>query len=123
MDKVLSAVYWVSYSYFLYVFGYASLFKVFQKSSMMHNMEKLGFNKTWTVLIGIAELTGVILLVTGLWVPFYRNLAVLLLLPFAIGAFAAHMAHREYRHFYNALLMCLLSVILLLLDKEFRILL
>ncbi|SDZ88554.1 DoxX-like family protein [Arachidicoccus rhizosphaerae] len=123
MEKVLSAIYWSSYGYVLYVFGYASLFKVFQKTSMMQGMEKLGFNKSWTIGIGIAELLGVLLLVTGLFVPFYKNLALILLLPFAIGAFTAHMAHKEYHHFYNALLMCILCVLLLLLDQDFRVVL
>jgi uncharacterized membrane protein YphA (DoxX/SURF4 family) len=90
---------------------------------MMEGMEKLGFNKSWTIGIGVAELLGVLLLVMGLFVPFYKNLALILLLPFAIGAFTAHMAHKEYHHFYNALLMCILCVLLLLLDQDFRVVL
>src|SRR5690606_13559472 len=111
----------LSYAYYLYVFGYASLFKVFQKTSMMQSMQSLGFNKTWTIFIGLGELIGVILLVIGLFKPQYKNLAILLLFPFAVGAFTAHMAHQEYYHFYNSLLMCILSVILLATDKHFRI--
>lgn len=123
MEKVIELVNWLSYSYYLYVFGYASLFKVFQKRSMMQNMEKLGFNKTWTILIGTGELIGVILLLVGLFIPACKNLAVLLLFPFAVGAFTAHMAHKEYHHFYNALIMCMLTVILLATDQHFSIIL
>ncbi len=94
----------MSYAYYLYVFGYASLFKVFQKQSMMQSMDSLGFNKTWTLGIGVGELLGV-----------------LLLFPFAIGAFTAHMAYGEYHHFYNSLMMCILSVVLLATDKNFKI--
>jgi uncharacterized membrane protein YphA (DoxX/SURF4 family) len=123
MEKITTFVHWLSYAYYLYVFGYASLFKVFQRQSMMQNMQNLGFNKTWTILIGIGELLGVILLVIGLFKPKYKNLAVLLLFPFAVGAFTAHMAHQEYHHFHNALLMCILSVILLATDKYLKIIL
>ena len=121
MGTIVTIVHWLSYAYYLYVFGYASLFKVFQRSSMMQSMHSLGFNKTWTILIGIGELIGFIFLLLGLLKPKYKNVAVLLLFPFAIGAFTAHMAHQEYHYFYNALAMCILSVILLISDKNFKI--
>ncbi len=121
MEKITTIIHWLSYTYYLYVFGYAALFKIFQKDSMMQSMQSLGFNKTWTILIGIGEFIGVVLLLIGLFKPQYKNLAILLLLPFAIGAFTAHMAHQEYHHYYNALLMCILTVVLLTTDKNFRI--
>lgn len=123
MESIKTIIYWLSYAYYIYVFGYASLFKVFQKKSMLNNMESLGFNLVWTTLIGIGELIGVILIIIGLFNPPFRNMGVLMLFPFAIGAFTAHMAHREYHHFYNALLMCILSLIILILDKDFEIML
>lgn len=121
MEKITAIIHWLSFTYYLYVFGYASLFKVFQKKSMMESMQNLGFNKTWTILIGIGELIGVILLVIGLFKPQYKNLAILFLLPFAVGAFTAHMAHQEYHHFYNSLIMCILTIVLLITDKSFKI--
>ena len=121
MELLNKIIYWVSYAYYLYVFGYASLFKIFNKKSMMQSMQSLGFNKTWTMLIGAGELIGVILIVVGLFKPQFRNLGVLFLFPFAIGAFTTHMAHGEYHHYYNSLIMCILSVILLFLDKNFKI--
>ncbi|WP_343559192.1 DoxX family protein [Sphingobacterium sp.] len=121
METIKSIVHWLSYAYYLYVFGYASLFKVFQKQSMMQSMDSLGFNKTWTLGIGIGELLGVILLLIGLYKPEFKTVGILLLFPFAIGAFTAHMAHQEYNHYYNSLLMCMLSIILLATDKNFKI--
>ncbi|MET3535214.1 DoxX family protein [Chryseobacterium limigenitum] len=121
MELLNKIIYWASYAYYLYVFGYASLFKIFQKESMMKSMQSLGFNKTWTMLIGAGEVIGVILIVVGLFKPQFRNLGVLFLFPFAIAAFTAHMAHGEYSHYYNSLIMCILSVVLLLLDKKFKI--
>lgn len=121
METIKSIVHWLSYAYYLYVFGYASLFKVFQKQSMMQSMDSLGFNKTWTLGIGIGELLGVILLLIGLYKPEFKTVGILLLFPFAIGAFTAHMAHQEYDHYYNSLLMCMLSIILLATDKNFKI--
>jgi uncharacterized membrane protein YphA (DoxX/SURF4 family) len=121
METIKTIIYWLSYAYYLYVFGYASLFKVFQKNSMIESMQSLGFNRTWTILIGIGELIGVILILVGLYKPELRNLGILLLFPFAIGAFATHMAHHEFQHFYNSLIMCILTIALLFLDKTFKI--
>ncbi len=119
METVKMFVHWLSYAYYLYVFGYASLFKVFQKESMMANMASLGFNKTWTIAIGVGELLGVVLLIAGLFKPQLKNAGILLLFPFAVGAFTAHMAHQEYDYYYNSLVMCVLSVVLLFSDKHF----
>lgn len=121
MEIIRSVIYWLSFAYYLYVFGYASLFKVFQKESMMKSMDSLGFGKIPTMLIGAGELLGVLILLVGLYKPEYRNIGILFLFPFAIGAFTTHMAHHEYSHFYNSLMMCILTVVLLLLDKNFKI--
>ncbi|MEZ0007551.1 putative membrane protein YphA (DoxX/SURF4 family) [Flavobacterium sp. 28YEA47A] len=121
--KTISIIYWLSYVYYVYVFGYASLFKVFQKQSMMQSMQSLGFNTTWTILIGIGELIGVLLVVIGIFKSQLKNLGILLLFPFAVGAFTAHMAHQEYFHFYDSLPMCILTFVLLATDKNFKIIL
>ncbi|MEB2774373.1 DoxX family protein [Algoriphagus sp. D3-2-R+10] len=121
MEKIKTIIHWSSYAYYLYVFGYASLFKVFQKNSMMQSMQSLGFNKVWTIFIGVGELIGVMLLLAGILNPRLKNVGILVLFPFAVGAFTAHMAHQEYNHFYNSLIMCVLAVILLATDKNFKI--
>lgn len=123
METIKTAVHWLSYAYYLYVFGYASIFKVFQKKSMMQSMNSLGFNKIWTISIGILELFGVMLIIIGIFKPQYKNAGILFLFPFAVGAFAVHMAHKEYVYFYNSLIVCILTIILLVTDKNFRILL
>lgn len=116
-------IHWIFYAYYLYIFGKASLFKVFQKQTMMQSMQNLGFTKNWTLLIGIFELIGVTLLLIGLYKPPIKNLAVLILFPFAVGAFTTHMAHQEYHHYYNSLLMCILSILILATDDRFKIIL
>lgn len=123
MKLITPILHWTAYAYYLYLFGYASLFKVFQKESMMQGMNALGFNKTWTLLIGYAELLGLIGVIAGLWLHQLRNASVIWLFAFAIGALMAHMAHREYEHFYGALFGCMASVVLLATDKYFRIVL
>lgn len=120
MNKIVTAIYWLSYLGYVYEFGYASLWKVFQVPKMMQGMEAFGFNKTWTLTIGYAELAGLFLLLAGLVKPELRTIGVLFLFPFAIGAFTAHMAHGEYHHYYASLLMCILSVVLLCTDKHFK---
>ncbi|RAV98221.1 DoxX family protein [Pseudochryseolinea flava] len=123
METARIILHWTSYAYYLYVFAYASLFKVFQKQSMMESMQSLGFNKTWTIAIGIAELIGVLLVVAGVYKPSLKIIGVLFLFPFAIGAFTTHMAHQEYEHYYQSLAVCVLSVVILWTDKTFKIML
>lgn len=123
MENSKLITYWISYAYYVYIFGYASLFKVFQNESMMQGMQSFGFNKAWTIFIGIGELLGVILMIAGLFKPPLKNLGVLLLFPFAVGAFTAHMAHKDYSEFYDALAMCVLTVVLLWTDKTFKVIL
>lgn len=121
MNTFKFIIHWVAFAYYLYVFGYASLFKVFQKKTMMDSMAALGFNKVWTIAIGIGELIGVFLLLIGLFNPPFKNVGIIFLFPFAIGAFTTHMAHHEYHHFYNSLIVCILSVVILLTDARFKI--
>ncbi|MNR42745.1 hypothetical protein D3C85_1612880 [compost metagenome] len=90
---------------------------------MMLSMQSLGFNKTWTIVIGVFELIGVILILIGIFQPQYKNAGLLFLLPFAIGAFTTHMAHQEYNHYYHSLLVCILTIVILATDKTFRIIL
>lgn len=121
METFKKAAYWLLIIYYIYVFGYASLEKVFQTKQMMDGMHFLGFNDVWIALIGYGELVGWLIVLFGLYKPEYRNLGMLLLFPFAVGAFTAHMAHQEYSHYFNALYVTLTTPIMLYLDKNFRI--
>lgn len=117
----MRVLHWSGYVYFLYIFGYASLYKIFQKTTMMESMQSFGFNKTWTIMIGTGEVIGVVALLIGFWNHKVKNSAILFLFPFAVGALITHFAHQEYSHYYNALICCILSVFLLVTDKNFRI--
>ena len=124
MDKLKHKVfsfntilYWLCYVGYLYIILPASFNKVVQQPLMLENMRLLGFEKNWTIAIGIVETIGVLIVLTGLFKPHFRTLGILFLFPFAIGAFTAHMAHQEYYHFYKSLIMCVLSFVLLCLDK------
>lgn len=121
MKKAADYLHWAGYLWYIYIFGYASLFKIFHVESMVTGMEAFGFDLLWNDIIGWAEVLGVAGLIAGFWKPKIKNLAILWLFPFAIGAFTAHMAHREYDHFFNSLVVTLLSYILLATDKHFRI--
>lgn len=121
MKKTISIIHWALYLWYIYIFGYAALWKIFNEDGMVAGMGKMGFNVFWTNVIGWAEGIGVVGLIVGFWKPMIKNLSVLWLFPFAIAAFTAHMAHREYIHFYNSLIVMLLSYILLLTDKHFRL--
>ncbi|WP_460685619.1 DoxX family protein [Niabella aquatica] len=110
--------YWLCYAGYLYIIAPSAIKKVIQHSGMMQSMQSLGFDKTWTIAIGIAETAGVLIVLAGLYKSQFRTLGVLLLFPFAIGAFTTHMAHQEYERFYSSLIFCFLSFILLCLDKR-----
>ena len=118
---IRTIVHYLALAYFSYIFGYAGLYKVIKKTSMMQSMQSLGFNETWTLVIGYAEVLGVAGLIAGLFVPHLKNASVLFLLPFAIGAFTSHMAHHEFNHYYNSLIVCILPFVILLTDKHFRL--
>ncbi|MBK1896655.1 DoxX family protein [Chryseobacterium paridis] len=113
--------YWISFAWYIYIIGPAAVKKIIQWQQMMDSMQSLGFDKNWTIGIGIMETIGVVVVLAGLLKPTLRTLGVLFLFPFAIGAFTAHMAHQEYHHFYNSLIMCVLSAVLLVLDKRIKI--
>lgn len=111
----------IFYSGFVFIFGYAALYKVFERPGMMQGMAAFGFDTNWTLLIGYAELIGTIGLLIGLAYPRILRLAILWLFPFAIGAFTVHMANEEYHHFYNSLFCCIAPVILFLTDKKLKL--
>ena len=121
MKKAKDYIYWALYLWYVYIFGYAGIFKIINVESMVQGMEAFGFSLFWTHIIGWAEFIGTIGLIIGFWKPFIRNISILWLFPFAIGAFTAHMAHQEYHHFFNSLVVTILSYVLLALDKNFKI--
>jgi uncharacterized membrane protein YphA (DoxX/SURF4 family) len=90
---------------------------------MMKGMEMFGFNKTWTLFIGYGELVGVIGLIVGIWTHEVKNASVLFLFPFSVGALMVHFAHSDYLDFYDALICCAASIILLASDKFFKVIL
>lgn len=118
---ITQIIHWLAFTYYLYLFGYASLFKVFKKQSMVEGMKDLGFNETWTLFIGVGELLGVIALVIGIFHHEFKNAGVIWLLPFAVGALMVHFAHHDYRYYYDALFGCIAAVIILYTDKHFAI--
>lgn len=121
MKILTQIIHWSAYSYLVYVFGYASLFKVFQKKSMMDNMKNFGFEKIWTLFIGYGELIGVLGLLIGIYIHQAKNISILWLFPFAIGALMVHFAHHDYKYFYTALFCCIACVVVLLTDSFFKL--
>jgi uncharacterized membrane protein YphA (DoxX/SURF4 family) len=115
---IIRAIFYVG---LLFIMGYAALYKVFEREGMMTGMESFGFNRTWTIAIGYGELLGVIGLLLGLKYPLILRIAILWLIPFAFGAFTAHMARSEYESFYNALFCCIAPIVLFLTDKRLKL--
>lgn len=118
----ISYLHYASLAVFSWIFGYAGLYKVLKMPGMMKSMESLGFTEGQTLLIGVAEVLGVAGIIAGLFVSYVKNISVLFLLPFAIGAFTVHISYQhDFGHYRNSLLVCILPVIILLTDKSFRI--
>ncbi len=88
---------------------------------MLEGMESLGFNETWTLLIGAGELLGVFGLLVGIIYHKVKNLATLWLLFFAVGALAVHFAHKDYTDYYDALFGSLAAFLLLISDRHFKL--
>jgi hypothetical protein len=118
---LIQIIHWIVYCYYLYLFGYASLFKILQRANMMEGMNALGFNKIWTLAIGYGELLGVVGLLLGIWWHEAKNASVIYLFCFSLGALMVHFAHHDYKDFYDALFGCIAAVILLTTDKFFSI--
>jgi len=115
-------LHWTGFFVFAYIFGYAALYKVSQSPGMMQGMEAIGFGKTGTILIGWAEIIGVLGLLAGVFYPPVKPLAVLWLWPFAIGAFVVHLSyHHPFSEYRNALLVTVIPLLLLATDKHFSI--
>lgn len=91
---------------------------------MIEAMASIGFNETGTIFIGIAEVLGVLGILAGLFIPSIKNISVLWLMPFAIGALTVHMSYgHTISDYWESLTVCSLGVIILLSDKIFKIIL
>lgn len=121
-DKVKKGIHWIAIATVIYIFGYAGLWKIIGVPGMMEGMAEIGFGTTPTFLIGIAEVTGVIGVIAGLFYRPVKIISLLGLLPFAIGAFTVHMSyHHPFPVYLNSLLVCIMPLIILWTDEEFRI--
>lgn len=115
-------IHWIALALFFYIFSKAGIDKVFQKPGMMEGMAALGFNTQRTLIIGWLEVLGVVAIIVGLWVPMVKNIAILYLMPFGIGALTMHISRQDgFSDYYESLLVCILSVIVLLTDRSFSI--
>lgn len=65
----------------------------------MEDLSVFGLGKIWTLFIGYGELLGVLGLIVGIWHHQTKQLSILCLFPFAIGALIVHFAHYDYTHF------------------------
>jgi uncharacterized membrane protein YphA (DoxX/SURF4 family) len=121
-DKLKSGIHWTATATVLYIFGYAGLYKIIGVPSMMEGMADIGFGLAPTLLIGIAEVTGVIGLIVGFFYRPVKIIALIGLLPFAIGAFAIHMSyHHPFPVYLNSLLVCIMPLVILWTDEKFNI--
>ncbi|AUX39640.1 uncharacterized protein SOCE26_010350 [Sorangium cellulosum] len=117
-------VHWAALAGLALIFGQAGIEKVVASPGMVEGMASIGFGWTWTLLIGIAEVLGVVGLALGVLHPAIKNVAVLWLLPFGVGAFTVHMSyHHGFRDYWQSMAVCLLSAVVLWADERFKVVL
>jgi uncharacterized membrane protein YphA (DoxX/SURF4 family) len=74
------------------------------------------------VLIGPAETAGVAGVIIGLFYRPAKIISLLGLLAFAIGAFTVHMSHHHpFPVYLNSLLVCIMPLVILWTDEEFKV--
>lgn len=123
-DKLRKGIHWIALAVLIYIFGYAGLYKIFGVPGMMEGMAALGFGETWTFLIGLAEVTGVAGVIIGLFYRPVKIISLLLLFPFAVGAFTVHIAFQDpFPIYLNSLLVCITPLIILWTDEKFKLIL
>lgn len=122
LQMARTAIHWIALTIFVYIFGYAGLYKIIGVESMMAGMEDIGFGKTATVLIGLTETAGVAGVLAGFYYHPAKILSVLCLWPFAIGALTVHLSyHHPFSVYLNALLVCIMPLIILRTDEKFNV--
>ncbi len=122
IDKFKKVIHWIAIAVLVYIFGYAGLYKIIGVRSMLENMAAIGFGPTPTMLIGLAETAGVAGVIIGLFYRPAKIISLLSLLPFAIGAFTVHMSyHHPFPVYLNSLLVCIMPLVILWTDEEFKL--
>lgn len=122
LETAKTIIHWLSLGLFVWIFGYAGLYKIMGIESMMSGMEEIGFGKEATLWIGVAEVLGVLGILAGLYIHPVKIASVLLLWPFAIGALTVHLSyHHPISVYLNSLLVTVLPVIILWTEKKFSI--
>lgn len=122
MSLLIQIIHWISVAVFSFIFGYAGIKKLYQEETMMLGMEELGFGVTWTLVIGLAEVLGTIGVLAGIFIQPVKIISVLLLMPFAIGAFTMHMSRQDpFIAYWQSLVVCVLSIVILWTDKGFKL--
>lgn len=123
-NKLRKVIHWIALAVLTYIFGYAGLYKIFGVPGMMEGMAALGFGKIWTFFIGLAEVAGVAGVIIGLFYRPVKIISLLLLFPFAVGAFTVHMAfHDPFPIYLNSLLVCIMPLVILWTDEKFKLVL
>lgn len=120
--KIKTLLHWISFAVLAYIFAKAGFQKVTEDPYMTEGMRGIGFGRTGNLLIGWAELTGVLGLIGGILLPKIKPIATLWLWPFAIGALTVHWSyHHPFAEYYEALLVTIMPAIVLATDRHFSV--
>lgn len=124
LPYLIPIIHWTALIIYISIFGYAGLQKIFNVPGMIEGMAELGFGQRWTFAIGLAEVLAVAGVIVGLFIHPVKIIMVLLLFPIAIGAFTMHMGyHHPLSAYWQALTVCILSIVILWTDDTFKIIL
>jgi uncharacterized membrane protein YphA (DoxX/SURF4 family) len=111
-------IHWVATILLAFLFGFSGFGKVLSIQMFVDNMNQIGYGYAWRMFIGGTEVLGAI----GLFVPAFKNLSALLLLPYCFGAIAIHISYaHDLGHSAPAYMVTLLTLIVLATSKSFAI--
>lgn len=117
--NIESIVFYVVLGIISLIYLIAGAQKLIGKEPMKSRMQEMNNGGIIMRIIGILEIFGVF----GLWIASIRPLALICLLPFAVGGLAAHIVlkHNFRERNIPAVLMIILIIIALVLDPSFSI--
>lgn len=96
-SKPFLVLHWISFLVLVYIFGIVGAIpSLLMQPERVQDMKSIGFNTTWTILIGIGEILGVIGLLIGIKYRKLKTASAIFLFPFGVGA-TTNRLHKLYK--------------------------
>jgi uncharacterized membrane protein YphA (DoxX/SURF4 family) len=115
-------MHWLAIVPFGYIFCKAGFSKILKVEEMVEGMRQIGFGIQPTLIIGWAEVLGLVGLIAGIWFPAVKLVSILLLWIFSISALAIHISyHHPIEELKEALIVTILPLLILATDRHIKL--